>query len=151
MTKKLCFLFVCYFYGHTVYAQFTKDSLRGIWQADKVEVTSMYWDTYHFFDNGRFVFKPNEYNGLNRIISIVGKYTVSENKLYLTPDSTEELIGGYPARSEITTLSDTWEIRDGKAKMVACKKKIKQTVIIKALPNEQAIFLDQQKYYRVEK
>jgi len=150
MIRKLSFLCVC-FYAHVAQAQVIKDSLLGIWQADKAEVTSMYGDTYHFFGNGRFAFKPNEYNGLNRIISIVGKYAVSGNTLYLTPDSTEELIGGYPARSEITTLSDTWEIREGKAKMVVCRKKEKQSVTVKSLPNEQGIFIDQQKYYKVGK
>lgn len=150
MIRKLSILFMC-LCAHIAHAQGIKDSLVGVWQADKAEVTSMYGDTYHFFGNGRFAFKPNEYNGLNRVVSIVGRYAVSGNTLYLTPDSTEELIGGYPVRSEITTLSDTWEIREGKARMVACKKKERQSVTVKPLYSEQAILLDQQKYYRVRK
>ena len=151
MKKKLCFLLICYFFTHSAHAQFTKDSLLGTWQADNADVTSMNGDTYCFFSNGRFSFNPNEYNGLNRIISIIGIYTVSGNSLFLIPDSTKELIGGYPARSEMTTLSDTWEIRDGKTRMIPCKKKLKQALSIKALPNEHAIFIDQRKYYWVGK
>jgi hypothetical protein len=49
--KWLRLLFVCNFYVHTVHAQFTKDSLLGVWQAGKAEVTSMYGDTYHFFND----------------------------------------------------------------------------------------------------
>src|SRR5579872_2427390 len=123
MRHNLFYLLICCFYMQDACGQLRKTDLLGSWQADHAELTSMSLDTYHFYRTGRFVFNPNAYNGLNRIISIVGRYSINKDSLFLIPDSTEELIGGYPIRSMITTLSDTWEITDGKIKMVVCKKK----------------------------
>ncbi|MEI8279090.1 MAG: hypothetical protein WCG87_04950 [Bacteroidota bacterium] len=91
--KKIYFLFLSFFCLQNVNGQVNKNVLVGLWQVDKPEETSMNLDTYHFFENNRFVFNPNAYNGLNRIISIVGKYRLIGDTLFLTPDSTQEVIG----------------------------------------------------------
>src|SRR4051812_46616697 len=100
----------------------SKAKLLGKWQAESAKLTSMNFDTYSFTSKGKFVFEPNSYNGLNRIISINGSYRVKGDTLLLTPENTKEVIGGFFVRSTSTTLSDTWEIVQGKTKVVPCKK-----------------------------
>lgn len=52
----------------------------------------MYHDSYQFFNDGKFVFKPDEYIGLNRIISINGVYKLKGDTLFLTPMFTKKVI-----------------------------------------------------------
>jgi len=66
--------------------------LLGKWQAENKEITSMYHDSYQFFNDGKFVFKPDEYIGLNRIISINGVYKLKGDTLFLTPMFTKKVI-----------------------------------------------------------
>jgi hypothetical protein len=110
----------------------------------------MYLDIYQFFNNGKFIFKPNEYNGLNRVISINGTYKIKGDTLFLIPYFTKEVVGGSPIRSESTTLSDTWELINGHIKTFVCKK-ISQPVIIKIDTSGNTIFLDNRKFYRIVK
>ena len=147
MKKEMLFLLLCM--SSVAYSQDSKKIL-GLWQAGTASVTSMYFDTYKFSENGRFSFEPDQYDGLNRVISIVGKYTIKHDTLFLTPDSTRELIGGYPERSKVTTLSDSWEITNGIVKMLACKKKIRNTIKIKLFESADSLILDDSKFYKVE-
>lgn len=124
--------------------------LIGRWQIDQAELTSMNFDMYNFHKDGTFVFAPNAYNGLNRIIEVRGIYLLQGDTILLTPKFTKEVFGGYLVRSEITTLSDTWEIIEGKIKQVRCKKIITQKAFIHYNPNEKALQLDNYKYYKIE-
>lgn len=127
-----------------------KNNLTGKWQAETEKLTSMNFDTYQFLNNGRFTFEPNAYNGLNRIISINGIYKIKGDTLFLTPEFTKEVTGGYPIRSESTTLSDTWEIIQGQTKTLPCKKSLRQSAIIKINPEGKAFTLDERKFYKVD-
>ena len=120
------------------------------WQLDQAELTSMNFDMYEFQKDSIFLFKPNSYNGLNRIIEIEGKYLLKGDSIILTPKCTKEVVGGFPVRSEITTLSDTWEILGGQIKQVKCKKSVPQKAYIHYNAVEKMLLLDAQKYYKIE-
>lgn len=124
--------------------------LLGKWQAENKEITSMYHDSYQFFNDGKFVFKPDEYIGLNRIIGINGVYKLKGDTLFLTPMFTKEVIGGHLIRSESTTLSDTWEIVGGQEKRLVCIKKIKQSGIIKINSDNKIFTLDERKFFKID-
>jgi uncharacterized protein YxjI len=133
----------------TVFGQ-AKTRFLGKWQAEQAQITSMYHDSYEFLNDGRFIFKPDEYNGLNRIISINGIYELKSDTLILTPQFTKELVGGQLIRSETTTLSDTWEIVGGKERRLVITKKIKQSAIIKQQLVKKTLTLDGRKFFKVD-
>lgn len=143
------------FFGFLIVFNFTfsqnKDiSIVGLWQQKDSIVSSMYYDTYQFHSNGTFIFKPNEYNGLNRILSINGTYKLKNGKLILVPYSIKELTGGYPIRSEMTTLSDTWEMIDSKIIIRKFKKRKLQIATFKIIKNGNSILIDFEKYFKVD-
>jgi len=123
--------------------------LIGKWQADTAEVTSMYRDSYQFFSDGKFAFKPNEYDGLNPIISINGNYKIVKDTVYLKPLSMKEIIGGHLIRSKSTTLSDIWEIDGGEERTRTLIKNPKQSAIIKIQPDGKVFILDNHKFFKV--
>ncbi len=73
--KKITLLLITLSTSFLTFGQVTQ-SLVGKWQAENAEVTSMYFDSYEFFNNGRFIFRPNEYDGLNPVLSIADNYNV---------------------------------------------------------------------------
>ena len=146
--KKILLLALSFILINLTYGQ-TKNKLVGKWQAEGAALTSMNFDTYHFSTDGKFAFEPNSYNGLNRIISINGSYKIKGDTLFLTPEYTKEVTGGFPIRSESTTLSDTWEIVQGKTKIIPCRK-TEQSAVIKINPNNKNITLDDRKFYRIK-
>jgi hypothetical protein len=150
MNKSFC-LILLLFAKTFSYSQNKVIDISGLWQAEQSEVTSMYHDTYQFFPNGRFVFKPDEYNGLNRIIRILGSYEIKDDSIVYEVDSTEELLGGCPIRSEITTLSDTWEIFGGQVKIISCLSKVQQYAILKFCKEPDCILIDDRNFYRIVK
>ena len=149
--KKYCLvLFGTFLTSNVTFSQNPNTTIIGLWQENDSVVTSMYHDTYRFELSGRFIFKPNEYNGLNRINSISGMYKIKNDRIIMTPLKMNERIGGYPTRSEITTLSDSWEIQGAKLKMIKLKKRKSQSATIKISQNENSILIDDRIYYKVE-
>lgn len=147
--KKIKLLICCLVLINLAFGQI-KNNLTGKWQAESKELTSMNLDTYQFLNNGRFTFEPDGYNGLNRIISISGRYKIKGDTLLLTPEFTKEITGGYPVRSESTTLSDTWEIIQGQIKTFSCKKRLCQPAIIKINPDNKTFTLDERKFFKLD-
>lgn len=110
----------------------------------------MYFDSYRFTSDGKFIFNPDGYNGLNRVVSILGIFKIKGDTILLTPEYTKEIIGGYPIRSEITTLADTWEITSGKLKTIPVTKKVTQKIIYKKCQDCKYILIDDRKFYNVD-
>ena len=132
----------------------TQEELVGIWQVNSDEIASGWLDSYRFFDNKEFIFSPNQFDGLRRIISINGTYRIVNNKLYIKVASTDEVEGGHIERSHLTTLSDTWEIDGGVIKKVIQPERDEEVIEIKRCNNEISkkicILLDGRKYYKLE-
>lgn len=149
-TNRYTLLILILLFRNFIFGQVLEKNIVGIWQADSSEVTSMYHDTYQFYKNGNFEFKPDGYNGLNRVLSINGRYELKKDTVLLYIKSTKEIVGGYPNRSEITTLSDTWEIINGKIKTFTFKKNILQKVKINKCSDEKCILIDDRKFYLIE-
>jgi len=149
--KKYCIiLFVFLQISNFTFSQNSTKDIIGLWQENDSVVTSMYHDTYRFELNGKFIFNPNEYDGLNRIVSLIGTYKIKKDKLILLPSQMKELIGGYKIRSEITTLSDTWEIQGAKIKTIKLKKRVPQIAYLKISQNGTFILIDNRIFYKVE-
>ena len=149
--KKYCLILLVFLQSSNfTFSQNSTKNIVGLWQEKDSVVTSMYHDTYRFGLNGKFVFKPNEYDGLNRIVSLIGTYKIKKDKLLLLPSQMKELIGGYPIRSEITTLSDTWEIQGARIKIIKLKKRVNQIANLKISQNGTFILIDNRIYYKVD-
>jgi hypothetical protein len=149
LMKKLPLISCCLLFIHFSFGQ-TPNKLAGKWQADTTKITDRYFDTYQFFNNGRFVFKPNEYDGLSRVISITGVYKVSGDTLFLTPNFTKEIVGGNFVRSQKTILADTWQIVNGQAKIIPCKKRLVQSAVLKINGDGKSLLLDDRNFYKLK-
>jgi len=149
MKKQLLVIF-CIAVSSAFYAQTQRTPVFGLWQAEQKEITSMNFDTYEFLKDSSFVFRPNGYNGLNRITGISGNYKIVRDTIFFFPKYTLELVGGYPTRSMITTEADSWEITNAKVKKVFCKKTM-QAAEFKFCPEEKCILIDNRKFFLVEK
>jgi hypothetical protein len=126
--------------------------LIGIWQYNTPEIYSGYFDTYQFFNDMSFKFNTNQNNGLRRIISIGGRYSISNNEISFYVEYTIEIIGGLPQRSEILTGNDSWSIEGGEMKKLLLQTPITQVAsfeIGKEENGKATIFIDKRKYYKV--
>jgi hypothetical protein len=146
---KIILILSCILFCNFIFAQ-TTNKLIGKWQAETNTLTSMNLDTYQFDEKGTFKFMPNGYNGLNRIISINGNYSIIGDTIYFIPKFTSEISGGDIIRSESTTLSDTWEIINGESIKKPILKKIKQSAIIKINLDSNIFILDERKYFKID-
>lgn len=95
------------------YCQEKNNNLLGLWQAKTHEISSGYYETYQFFQEGNFIFTTNEYEGLRRIIALFGKYCVQNDTLTLTITDVTEIKDGNIIMSEFSTLNGGWEIDKG--------------------------------------
>jgi hypothetical protein len=133
---------------HQIVPQSTM-KLNGQWQADSPEITSMYNDLYEFTTEGIFRFYPNAYNGMNRIIFLVGRYKIKGDSVYFLPLKSREVHGGRFERSMYTTLSDTWEINGGKIITTKCEKCEWQSDCFK-LSND-SLVIGNRKFFKIKK
>ena len=130
-----------------------KENIIGVWQAGTNEISSGYLDTYKFYGNGRFEFKPTEYNGLNRIVKIAGTYKIDNGKIIFYVNSITELVGDKIERSMTSTLSDSWAIEDGKlvTRKIKSAQQIATFEYCKANKDKQDCFqIDNRMYYKIE-
>ena len=121
----------------------------GFWQSDSNEVTSDYHDSYMFYANSKFEFIPSGYNGLNRIIKIIGTYKLADNEIKFQVQSVIELDGGSIERSSITTLSDTWSIDGGKLVTKKIKSKLQTASFEFCRDNKKSISIDKRNFYKI--
>jgi hypothetical protein len=149
MSMKIIMILSSVIFCNIISAQ-TTNKIIGKWQAETKTLTSMNLDTYQFDNKGFFIFSPNGYNGLNRIISICGNFSIKGDTIYFIPKFTNEISGGDIIRSESTTLSDTWEIINGKSIKKYGLKKIKQAANIKIYSDSNYFILDERKYFKVD-
>jgi len=126
-------------------------TLVGIWQKDTSEVNSAYTDTYQFFSDSSFKFNVSQYDYLNRIRSICGKYKVINDSIYFTIEYTIEILGGNIERSHITSINDSWEIENGKIEKIPVSAIITEVALFSTQKIDTGIILiDLFKYYKVD-
>lgn len=126
--------------------------LVGIWQVRDYLQSSGWPDVYQFFPDGQFMFKPTQYNGLNRILTIGGAYRIEGDTLYLTVKYTDEAIGGELTRSTITTLSDSWELNDYQVQKIPHGGTREVAILIDSCEEnypKDCVLLDGRKYFRM--
>ena len=132
-------------------------TLAGRWQEKTPKVSSGYLGNYQFSDDGTFLYNTNEYFGLARIKSLEGNYTYNTQThvLSLTVLFVDEIAGGTIERSkESGEATDSWTINGGEIKKIKLIKPAKTTINVefgKSNNNEeQSVFFDKVKYYKVE-
>lgn len=114
MSKVIITIFMFLLIFVNSFCQKNKINIVGIWQSQTEVVGSGHLDNYQFYKNGSFKFNTNDYNGLNRIVSIGGKFSLTKDTIIFIVEYTLEYVGGYPIRSRTTTLSDSWELINGR-------------------------------------
>jgi hypothetical protein len=109
-------------------------------------------DNYKFLDGNVFEFRPSDYEGLNRTISLNGVYEVMNDSLILTIKSITELTGGLPSRST-TAGGSGWEIAGGKPKITSLPKPIQCVLTLKLCSDKaptKCLLLDSIEFYKIE-
>ncbi|WP_321439183.1 hypothetical protein [uncultured Bacteroides sp.] len=127
-------------------------NLVGVWQENTPEVAATYINSYSFFSDGTFHYNTNGFNGLNRILTIGGKYKTENNNLDFHVEYTIELVGGTLERSMTETLSDSWSIIDGKIEKIPLRNKLIEKVSFIGISNiddKEYIIIDKIRYYKV--
>jgi hypothetical protein len=154
MHKLIIYSFLFFITLHS-FCQKNSIDITGTWQFKTSSIGSGYLDNYKFDSNQQtFEFNTNEYNGLNRILSIGGKYEIQGDTILFYVQYTLEYVGGYPGRSKTTTLSDSWELIDGKIEINDIKNReiIEKARISKNLDDEKRIeclIIDDRTYYNI--
>lgn len=128
-----------------------KEDLIGIWQFGSSEISSGWFDNYQFFNNGSFVFNTNQNDGLKRVISIGGTFSLKSDTLFLYINFSKELLGGIPSRSNIAGGSG-WVIDNGTVKTIKHKQTRENLMIQKGdnSTNQSYILLNSIKYFKAE-
>jgi hypothetical protein len=126
----------------------------GVWQAEAYDESAAWPDAYQFFADKRFVFNFSQYDGAKRILRINGTYSIANDSILLSIESTVEAIGGYLTRSTTTTLSDSWELEDYSVQTIKQNNKESEVIRIRkcdtSYPKECLIFAGR-KYFRMDK
>jgi hypothetical protein len=145
-------LFVIFNIGFSsIYSQVSQ-SIVGVWQLGSYQVAGGLLDNYRFYENKKFEFRPNDNDGLNRTISLNGRYEVMKDSLVLTIVSVTELVGGIPTRS-LTAGGSGWEIMGGKVKIHFLRKEERCTLSIGSCEkgeSHQCLLIDLLTFYKVK-
>ena len=147
---KVCLLVL---YTNIIYSQINKSELIGIWQSGSKELSSGWHENYQFFSDGRFCFNTSQYDGLNRVVSIMGTFKINENTLILKITKSKELRGGVFVRSEILGGSG-WVIEGGKIIILNYNKPKSSFLVIENCDKVDGfprVFIDKGVYYKLEK
>lgn len=139
------------FFGGNLHAQ---ERLTGTWQEKTNKVSSALLDNYSFNStDSTFEFKPTEYNGLNRVLGLGGKFVVKNDTIFFFVNFMREYVGGYPERSRITTLSDSWELAGGEVTQKKLKNIINESASFDrgfdSKKNTDYISIDGNRFYRI--
>ena len=138
---------------NTVNAQ----SLVGKWQEETPELSAGYLNVYEFLSDSTFFFKPTQYFGLKRIISIGGRYSYNKeaHTLGLIVEFSNEIVGGtFEREEESGEASDSWVINGGEIKKIKLAKPVKEVLTLEFgksdKKNTKLVLLDRRKFYKVE-
>lgn len=111
---KYVYLFSLLLFSTYIKAQ----NIEGVWQINSYIVGSTLDQYYQFNNDENFRFHPSGFDGLNRILSIGGKYQIEKDSIYFLVEFIEECIGGTIERSTITTHNNSWAINNDDCKIV---------------------------------
>jgi len=126
-------------------------NIVGTWHEGDTLIGSMYRARYVFGADKVFAYHSSQYDGLQRIQTIGGRYRLVGNIIYLTPEYTVEMRDGTLERSHFTTLNDSWSIEGGHFKTYKIAKPVQQSAQIKVVQRKKGrcLLLDLQPYYKI--
>ncbi len=93
-----------------------KKDIVGIWQFESSEMASGWGNTYTFFDDGSFIYRPSQYNSLKAIVAINGKYEIVKDNIVLMIKSITELVNGDVIHDVFQNSNNYWKITDFEVK-----------------------------------
>ena len=128
-----------------------KEFLIGIWQSNSNEESAAWLDSYTFFQNNNFIFRPSQYDGLKRIVAIIGKFSIKGDSIYFKADSVTESFGGNLQRSNLETLNDSWTLEDATYKTLKIKSSEESAILEKCLnakSGKSCIMIDKRIFYK---
>lgn len=140
-------------YSDNNYTSSDTNRIIGVWQADNNLVSSAWNEAYQFFQNGDFIFNTSQYDGLQRIVKIKGKYRVYNDTLFFHVEALVEQKGGNIIRSKYTTLNDSWSIENSQLDEIRIESGIDEVAYIEwpdiHLSDTIFIYIDMRKYYKM--
>lgn len=146
---KICLLVL---YTNIIYGQINKSELIGIWQFGSKELSSGWLENYQFFSDGRFCFNTSQYDGVNRVVSIMGRFKLNKDTLILKITKSKELRGGVFVRSE-TLGGSGWVIEGGKIITIKYKNPKSSILVVEKcdkVGDIPCILIDKLIHYKLE-
>lgn len=125
-------------------------NIKGIWQKDSPLIGSGYSQNYQFKNEEDFEYNTSEFDFLNRVRTIGGKYQIKQDTIFFTLEYIIECCGGTIERSLITSLNNSWAINDCKTQKTFFQKKETWSAVFKfdeSDPNNKFIKIDNDIYY----
>jgi hypothetical protein len=150
--KNLIYLIL--FFNCSTSTQMSGQSLTGIWQKGSKEIGSSELDRYHFFEDGKFIYYFNGYDGANRILAIKGTYEIKgSGDLIFRVSSFIQREGGFFSKTTSSIEHNGWTLMNyGKVNEVK-----QQITEINSWYEEceksdvsQCIMIDEDKFYKME-
>lgn len=98
--------------------------IAGLWVKDTTTMTkNKLSERYIFKANGEFVYKVSDYDGLNRIREIKGKYKIGDNgTLVFIPIAMKKINGGKIVMDKKRTTNNGWTIFNGDTVNISLKQ-----------------------------
>ena len=130
----------------------SKEQLIGVWQEKTEKIGTSLLDNYQFFPTGEFIFNITGYDEINRIVSIKGKYSLSNDTLYFKVESTDEIVGGEITRNNLTSIHNSWSFTNYKHIIVQQNGTFEQIAIIELCDTSlksMCIYIDNNKFYKI--
>ena len=134
-------------------ATILENTLIGIWQAESNEESAAWLESYTFTEKSRFIFRTSQYDGLRRIIGIIGNYRINKDLIYFKADSIIETYGGHIERSKFETLNDSWSFENEEIKTVKIQSNEESAIIElcdRNKTNTPCIMIDKRIFYRIK-
>ena len=120
--------------------------LSGRWQTQTPEISDAYLNNY-FFTDTTFEYHISEYDGLNPINALGGKYLIKLDTIYFTVTYIKKRVGGQLERSEIYTENDSWAFEGGIDKSINLMPPIHATATFKL--QDSVLWLDEMRFCKL--
>lgn len=128
--------------------------LVGVWPVNTHLVTSSLKAHFRFFKDGTFIYNTDEYNNLNLLRSLSGKYNIKKNQLSLSIESVKQLTNFIVTESGPAFQFGPFQLTGGKIMVTKQKDSSfavhKVSIISKSKsPRRMIIKIDADKYFKI--
>jgi hypothetical protein len=151
MNKHIKLFFISLLWLPSSMVQKENLDLIGIWQANSGGASSALRENFRFYKDGKFKYGVSEYDDLNPMRAINGKYTLEKNTLSLQVSSYELMSGFQVTASEPSFQFGSFQLDGGKLTVVKQEDKSPSEHYFKILNSsgKAVILIDNTKYYKL--